>query len=207
MEPEKIALGVEDFNQSGRSLNLSGFTNLEKAVEPEADEKIEKGVMDELSNSYGETKGVKFFKTGEEIKDKVTVLLASISAKELECKVGMSVLLEKIGFMPSKTLDEWELRGLPLEGEFKRFSWDQCQYDERNNGNAAYLSKTSDGESLNTKTASCKEEADNCRSYNQKLEMMLNCYRDRIKAEAFIRNIDEKKTYELSLNLLTSLGF
>lgn len=207
MESEKIALGIEDFNRSGRSLNLSGFTNLEKAVEPEADEKIEKGVMDELSNSYGETKGVKFSKTGEEIKNKVTVLLASISAKELECKVGMAALLEKIGFMPSQTLDEWELRGLPLESEFKRFSWDQCQYDERNNGNAAYLSKTSDGESLNTKTASCKEEADNCRGYNQKLEMMLNCCRDRIKAETFIRNIDEKKTYELNLSQLTSLGF
>lgn len=181
--------------------NLSKFYVREKVKD------LVKGVMDDLG-SYGGKADVSFSKTGKQIKEKIEAVLGNINSKLLLQKSAMTGYLEKIGFMPTRELDSWEARSLPAElGSFKRFSWEQTSYDDRNNGGSAYLGKTDESVVSQTKTACSKEEAENCRNYNSALDTYLECMRDKLKAEAFIRNIDWKKSYDLSLNQLTSLGF
>lgn len=207
MRKETFALNQSDFEGTGRSLNFSGFTNLEKAVAPTKEDSLEKGVMSDIGNNY-DGKNMVFSKTGKEIKEKIQSLLPSITAKEMECRAEMTACLEKIGFMPTSPLDSWETRDASAElMNYKKFYWEQCHWDERNNGGSAFLSPTPDGISEKSKTACSKEEAEYCRKYNQKLEGLIDCICDRLKAETLIRNLEETNKYDLKLTELTSLGF
>lgn len=176
---------------------------MEKAV----DDKLEKGQLSEALMYGGSgNSNVSFDKSGKEIKEKVTTLAGKIDGKITEYKGEMAALVTKIGFLPTEEMDEYEMRGMPDEcRDKKRYNW-SCVYFEPAN-TAMHVPVSSDDKPVAKKSASTQEEADNCRNYNNVMRKYCECLGDKLKAEVFLRNINEKKSYTLSLPQLAALGF
>lgn len=172
-------------------------TNLEKSEKND----LEKGALDSLSYSSENN----FVKTGKEVKEKIAAIKTKMQAIQTNNQVKMDALVEKIGFKPTSSPDEWTLNRYPdvkdkLE-KMKRYPWECTSYNE------GYKSNSIVEEGKQIKVASSKEEADLCREYNKLCYEHCDAIIDEHKADVYLRNMDEKKQYKLTLEQLTQLGF
>lgn len=191
-----------DFVGKGRFLNFGGLGTVEKAEKGD----IEKGELGSALG-YNFTNNNKFSKKGSEVAEKVKVLVAKITAKQTQALADMTKIVEDTGVAPTQALDRWDKQDVPEEvgAAMKQYTWEQCCFDSNNQTACADVSVGT--ESKRPKMASSKDEADKHRLYNSILMQFLDCCRDLAKADVFLRNVDEKKTYTLSLDEMKSLGF
>jgi hypothetical protein len=195
-------LGLDDFIGKGRTLNLSGFGSLEKAKETD----IEKGELG-AALGYNFTNNNKFSKKGSDIAEKIKALVAKVTAKQTQALSDMMKIVEDTGVSPTQPLDRWDKENLSDEvaSTMKSYSWEQCCFDSNNQTACADVSVTTEKKA--PKMAASQDHADKHRLYNSILNQFLDCCRDLTKADVFLRNVDEKKTYTLSLDEMKSLGF
>lgn len=190
-------------------------SNIEDTLEkgddaPSKDDLIKGELSDAIS--YNGLGGAKFKKTGKEIKEALSKLEEKIEEKIGTLKEKQEELIEKIGLHPTEKLDNWQKRGLGKEADdMKRFPWEMtyCNTEngKMNSGSDTYMPSSGKMVEEVRKSASCQEEANNCREYNRLVEDCVSACQDLQKSGVFSRNIDEKKTYELNLSELSALGF
>lgn len=203
----KPTLELKDF---ALRLNLANFkevsglsSSLEKAKAKESDD-LEKGQLGEAL-SYNFSNNNKFKKTGKEIKEKIEALVVLVNAKKDQAATDLKKIEDDLGFSPNEPLYSYEARELP-EAESKllrTYGWNQCDWKQSN----ANTDMTGASDKISVKCAANEEEAKKCRAYNTIMYAYVECFRDLGKADTFLRNVDEKTSYVLSLDELKSLGF
>lgn len=180
------------------------FWILEKAKV--ATDALEKGAFSEALG-YGGVNKIEFPKTGKEIKEKLTTINTTMTTTLQGCKARMAVILEKVGFLPTELLDEYELRGVPEELRVvKRFPWARTYWDGGTSSHMA-IEPVKGNVGSEQKSATSEEEANLCREYNTLVRQCCDCASDLKKMNTFVANLDDKKVYKLDLNQLTALGF
>lgn len=190
-----------------KALNILGLDTIEPK---EVLEVIEKGYG--ISDALGERGDKQFKKTGKEVKEKLTELIQKITTKADGYKTQMEVYHTKLGIAPTRDLDEWETRTLDenqISG-LRHYDWDMTYFNTTHDsgmGHAYLPGKTGEVGGETRTYAKSKEEADLASHYNTALRKYLGCLRDQKQVSVFERNLEEKKTYELSLNQIAALGF
>lgn len=180
--------------------------------------KLEKGEINDLEKGeINDALGynTKINKTGKEIAEKLAIIKTKVRTKVATLIGEKAALVKKIGIAPTVEMDEWDERGIEdsITVGMKRYPWEMTYY--RNEGSGVNSAMPDFDMTATAKTpvkgqiisATSEDQATMASQYNRKLRECLECYRDLNKAAVFLRNVDEKKSYELSLNELDALGF
>lgn len=208
MENNNEILEMGDFQNHPR-MNFSGFLEREKQIGA----LLQKShIIETIRRSEA-----KFPKSGKELREKVQVVIAAYKAKKEACKAELDALIEKVGFAPTVPvkgfygLGESLLSTFTELNELKNYHYKFCHPDSHavkdspgtiNPMNSALVSTEEDNSSSLT-----KEQSEACAKYNDKMFDYVRCCKDCATLEVFHRNLDEKKTYELSSSELITFGF
>ncbi len=197
-----------------------GGDKIEKGEETEDDDETEPADVaksedaslnkGEVSDALGHSGDKNFKKTGKEIKEKLTTVLATVKSKAEGHKTKMEVYRTKLGVAPTRDLDEWETRGIDDDDTtgLRVYDYDMTYFNDKGGsmGHASLPMNSEVGDESRT-YAKSKEDASLAREHNTNLRKYLECIRDEHEVKVFQRNVEEGKSYELSLRQLGALGF
>lgn len=168
-----------------------------KATEGEEENDIEKA-LDSFANADNSI----FKKTGEEIKEKLILVRKKIETCKSDYENKNIEILAELREQPTLKPDEWDTKDIEQETKAMRlFEWCKTHYSEGNKGSQVF----SNGVSV--ESASSKEEADMCDEYNRNVRKIFGCIRDLKKIGVLERNLEDKKTYDLSVSQAGEIGF
>lgn len=226
---------AESFSNSDAILNENVITKaemaiIEKAVEaapvdevyaadktlwPEDDEnpfnKAAEGDIEKSDIMYALEAGgnaITITKSGKQLKAKAKELLAKHDAKLVAVEAQADALLVDCGSAPTQEIGAWQTAGIKFEMPFKKYSWEECQYNESSSGmvsNAESLAPA-EKQKLGVNCPANAEEAVARRKYNEVIDKMTNVYTD-IKALEFIDNLEDGKQFQLTPRQAVTLGF
>lgn len=161
------------------------------------DNELEKGVMD----SFEYSKNFQFSKKGKDIKEKVALLKAEEELKVKQIEKDIETALEKCTQTPTENYSVWGLRD-KVKNPYKVFNWNQTYYNQ--NSNCETMGNNS-GKSI--QAAASPEEA-NCNSkYNDLIRCWIECQVELLLADLYIKNLDDKKSYNLTSEQMVTLNF
>lgn len=171
-----------------------------------ADDSIEKGILSDAIGYPSDKNNLSFDKTGKEIKEKLQPFLTIINNKILETRSEMAKCLEECGILPTQGWDEWDR---PPQGceEYKKYPYSMCYYDGDRNKGTMGVAENAVQEVKVATSASSQKQADACKKYNSCVSKICDMTKDKIHAESLLRNLEDKKSYTLSLAQIASLGF
>ena len=178
----------------------------EKAVSNEdmTEQDVEKSDIFYALNS-GE--GIKFSKTGKEIKDQVNASVIPALNAELATKTNeANTLLADCGNAPTKDVDNWWTGDQKMDIPFKVYSWEQTCCDNGKATLSESLSVTDAQESKPNNVPASKAEADTRNKYNDVVRNICNITVD-LRACEMLQNLKDKQTFELSARQLVAFGF
>lgn len=164
-----------------KSEEASGWRN-----ESVLNDMIEKGeISDSLASGYNGTP-ISINKTGKEIKEKIPVLKAALETQKKEVETKLLTIQQEAGVFP----DQSNSRRYSKTTPFNRYQWSMC---EAKYVNGAYEEVT--------------DQQKACQKYNS-LVGIYNEILDDIDAINVIgSNIQDSKTYSLSVSQLIALKF
>ena len=196
---ENILKKGVDFVESLSKVTLSQNGELKeiwvsKRVEKTNDD-LQKGNLSNALDYGGISKG-SFTKSGKEIKSKLEELVKTIKAKIVELDTERDSLMEEIGEEPTEKLYDHEMGGLLDSCDLKKFPYEKTY--SSSSEQKVMITNVNDQE-VNPQEA--------MRNYNRNVSKTVDCMRDVSTAEVFMRNLDEKKKYELNLRELKELNF
>lgn len=159
-------------------------------------DELKKGFYSLFSSSESNGLG-RHNKKGSEIKQGISNLLSNTKDRKKEALDKMTS--EKVSFAPDTYPSfNMEYKHL-LDYVPKKFSYDLIYHGEK------YV-KTDNGIEEQAVRTPTQEEQQSMREYNKYAEMYVELCIDAIKLETLQRNIDDKKTYSLSIDQMTLLG-
>lgn len=124
MNTKKDFLTIADFQGNGKTLNLSGFTNLSQINEGV---EIKKALSDE-----------NFMKTGKQLKEKIVLLKSRIEGVLTQEKSDIAKLIEELPDKPTNDLDKWMWQNIPEEkriNDLKIYSYSKICPDNQTDMN------------------------------------------------------------------------
>jgi len=168
--------------------------------------KINKGDVANKLTSAGDQM---FKKSGKEIKAKAALLKDKIEDKEGNLRTLLIGYEEAVGSSPTEKLSEYVVSG--MENKIiglREYKWEQTYYNQ-DNSSAMPGSSSSYSETTGTAVMYPKSEkqAQAARDYNSTVNKLVACIKDRHKVAVFERNVEECKTYDMTLNQIETLGF
>lgn len=165
--------------------------------QPQGEDKIEKGAVADALD-YG--LNVKFNKTGKEIKERLAVIKVNLEGRAANYRQAMKLKLESCEGEPTREMDRYEYGRMKdvITEHPKLFTWEQCNHRKENEGGTS-----PDGALY----ASSPAAANCCSEYNQIARDLVDTLVDKAKIEAYERNLDDKKSYEVAAREATALGF
>ncbi len=160
-------------------------------------DEIKKGFYSLFSNHDNELS--KLPKKGVEIKTGIAAILVNIKRFKGELLDKLTSELGKVPFQPdSEPYYDREYRHL-LDFVPKRFSYDMISRGEK-------YTKTENGIEEQAVNKPTDEQATKMREYNSYSSQYVEVCIDAIKLETLRKNLEDRKTYNLSVNQLTMLG-
>ena len=162
---------------------------VESIIKSDIDEMIEKGeISDQLGRGYGPgAEAMKFNKKGSEIKTQIPGMISSLETEKNKLAVQLEILQEKIGQEPTQEYNTQLAPDCP-----KQYVSDCCypKYDEQIK---AYPESS--------------EENQLCSKYNSICYMIRSICEDINTLRVLEKNLEDKKSYTLSISQLIALGF
>jgi len=150
--------------------------------------------------------GIKFSKTGKEIKDQInTGVLPALNADLAVQTAAANTLLEDCGAAPTKDVSPWWTQDMKLSVPFKVYDWEDT-YLKENCGAVAESLSVTDAQSKPNCCPASKAEADTRRKYNDTVGKICNIMTD-IKACELLQEIKDTSSYELSPRQVITFGF
>lgn len=185
-------------------VGLANSEIIQKTVDSGKFESIEKAL-----SSFRYDNNIKFKKTGKQIKEKIEAIEGRVKAKQMEYRLRMSELIKLIGEDPTEPLGEYDTEriGEDQVTGIKRYNWNKEYYDTKNPVTAFGMTDFSKESGKSITGATNEEQAKNVKEYNNLIYKLFTCIEDYKTIETIEHNIDEKQTYELSLNQVKELGF
>lgn len=165
---------------------------------------FEKGVISNQLGGYSKESEFSIEKTGKEIKEKLTVLKSKIDQQKQKHLNNISLLLEKIGIIPSESLSEYTIQNIKylVDNIPNQYSWKQ-----RSIGSQEIDRSISDISEVKTVNKANQEKVQLMDEYNNCVNMYIECLNDYSMIDALIRNLNDNKKVKLSPALITFLGF
>ena len=154
-----------------------------KSIKAIVENAIEKSVTEDLVYESS----MKVQAKGSELKDKLKAYLIELVLDKDTTFKEMQELADSIGIMPSGVLDAWELKGLrsKLSKIPFKYSHSQIYTNERDDAYGYQPMK----------------------DYNSKLAKFIDLSIECLFLRVTINNIKDDKSYQLSVQLATKLGF
>lgn len=178
--------------------NAEGNTTIVFVKAKENKEELKKANLNYLFNSDK----IVFKKSGKEIKEKLALVLDKIEDRKGIVENDRNKLGDKIADKPTEPLSEYDTEGHPSLEALRTFHWAKTSFN-----NGEQTTAYSNSAKANIMYPTSKEEADNCRIFNDLTYKLVCLVKDKKTLEAFLKNIDEAGSYELTLGQLTTLGF
>mgnify|MGYP001345885227 CR=1 FL=1 len=164
--------------------------------------KAEENDIEKALDSFSNADNLTFKKTGEEIKEKLILVKEKIETCKSDYENKNIEILAELREQPTLKPDEWDTKDIEQETKAMRlFEWCKTHYSEGNKGSQVFSNEVS------VTSASSKEEADMCDEYNRNVRKIFGCLRDLKKIGVLERNLEDKKTYDLSVSQAREIGF
>lgn len=159
---------------------------------------IKKGFYS-LFDNYNNNDFNRFPKKGSDIKQGISKILSTITKEKDELLNKMTSELGKIPFAPDNE-PYYNKQYKHLLGYIpKRFSYDMINHGEQ-------YTKTDNGIEEQAIKQPTKEQAGEMREYNRYTDKYVSVCIDEIKLNTLYRNLEDKKTYNLSVDQMALLG-
>lgn len=202
---------------SGR-LNLSGFIDpaYKKAVEND----LQKG---EITDALRYDNNFKYSKTGKEIKDALVRAKSSYQLKKDDLANKLSIAKESLSVKPFAPISSWQMRGfekqLGIQMNYPYEFFRYIEYPQDNGaksmyGNASTMSIDDCCTRINKQFAcaltsehfpTSPEDAEPYYQYNRLLDDYIQQAVDILQLNIMIKNMNEKKSYDLSQSQIMAL--
>ena len=184
-ENKRIATQIAD---SYKQIQKSEDSPEIKLIKANITDMIEKGeISDQLGKGYGPaSEAIKFTKKGKEIKEQIPGMLTTLNAQKVELVAKMAVLAEQIGMEPSVAYEKYQeltLCSYPYEVCSPKYDSNQGRYEDET------------------------DQHKNCSKYNSLCYMVRSVIEDITTLEVLNKNLEDGKSYTLSVSQLISLGF
>lgn len=176
-----------------------------KEIKKAEDNDLEKGVV---ADAFDYSSKIQFFKTGKQIKDKITGAIDTLNKVRDQIVLDLNNLSDSIAFVPTEKPSPWRIEKFKnkIIIPYKTYNWNQTYFsgDGMNSNATAVLGDTS---GLSCSPASSKEEAGDCNKWNRLVYDYIDNLIEIEMLTVFQNNLDDKKSYELTLNQLLALQF
>ena len=190
-QKELSKLEIVEFQSGDTTVGV--FVKSLKKEEEETGEELEKGMVTESFGSYSNNK-LSFNKTGKQIKEQITtILLPLLEAQKIQLETELVSTAKDIEAEPDSTVSDYAYRGFSkVLPKVSRYSWEMCEnrWDE--------MSRT---------TPPITDEQKAMRIYNDIAEKIVSTMADIQYAALLSRNVDDKKSYELTSDQVLALQF
>ncbi len=157
-----------------------------------------KGFYNLFSSSEKNSMGV-HSKKGSEIKTGLTNVSIMLNTKKAECLDMMNAELSKINFKPDKPCDDYSDFHHLMDCVPKKFSWDLLYQGEKYVDNSNGIGE----EAVRKPTP---EEAVEMKEYNRYARAYVEYCVYKLKVDSLRNNIQDNKSYQLSIDQLAVLG-
>ncbi len=180
-----------------RAKNTETFEKGEELISLDKENDIIKSNLSDMF-SYGDLAKLQFSKKGSEIKESVQQKITSLEAEKADIQSKMTAILGKLEVTPSTPISDYYYSGLKDKvGEIMVFPYPQTCYSTSNSNSM------SDDK---VPYASSQEEADLCNTYNFLAQQYISRCVDVHYLTIFMNNLEEKKSYTLTIPQLVQLG-
>lgn len=173
----------------------------------EVEDTLEKG-YNFLRGLDGSQKEPPIAKTGSEIKTALIATSVFIKADESKHKAEMAEERKEVGFDPEGKFDEYDTDGLEnrVEDMPSRYSYEQMY---PNDGVKESVGVSSfDSVETSPVTSTVTPEIKKCmREYNDHARRYLKCKLQSVYMATAIKNLDDKRSYKLTIKEAAILGF
>lgn len=201
----------------GNGLNMSGF--ITPGYQKVANDELQKG---ELTDSLRYDNNIKYTKTGKEIKAALTRAKSAYQLKKDDIANQMSILKEKLPCKPFSPVSTWQMRGFEKQMglqfnypyEFFRFIENKDSGEVMPSYNNNKVTVEDICGNLNkryacTLTTDCfpttPETSEPYYQYNRLVDEYITHATDCLQLDIMIKNLNDKKTFELSQSQMLAL--
>jgi hypothetical protein len=162
----------------------------EKSIKKGIENLIEKGELtDKIAYGYGgASEAFKFVKTGAQIKEKLPTIIAVLEMEKATLIAQLTNIQGTIGIAPTRKMQTSFTKDIALSD----YPYEMCDapYDE-----------------VLRKYGTPTDQNLLCSKYNSLAYVCRNVCEDIMTAQTVLANVEDKKTYTLSVNQLVALGF
>jgi len=168
-------------------------------LSPEAEE-IQKGIVDDLSHGVREGQ-MNISKKGSEIKEKLTGMLAIYKLKKMEIMASMKMCVKEIGVQPDEVNSSYQLKKYKhlIDKVPYLYSYSQI-YPQAESPSPAQIDVAKSQQISQEMRGKMQRYNNFARDYIEKCIEVL-------KIQTVVNNIGDKKSYNLTINTATRLGF
>lgn len=165
------------------------------------DNDLEKSHVYEALNGYNNN--IKFSKTGKQIKDQLELVIKSYETELPNLEKAIEDASENLTSVPTETVPEYWKGAVKdkIKCNYKIFSWNQTYFNPENN-----TSVMGEGGKSCDAPAS-KEEAIANSKYNEAVRNYVDALKDMAISRVYADNVVDKKSYDMTLEQISALGF
>lgn len=161
-----------------------------------SEDELEKGKM----NSFEYSNNFKFSKTGKEIKEKMMTMKAEETVKLAQIERDIDITYDACSNKPTEKPYCYGLSA-KIKNPYKVFNWNQTYYSADKNGET----KADSGKSI--QAAATPEDAALNQKYNDLVRQWADTQVELLLMDLYVKNLDDKKSYDLSSEQMLTLNF